>query len=109
MTKRESEVVVFVTAGSRKEAQAIASALVKERLAACTTVVGVVESIYRWQGKVARGRETMLIIKTTARRYSALEQRIRTLHSYDVPEIIALPIVKGAESYLKWIRKETSN
>lgn len=108
MTKRESEVVVFVTAGSKKEAQAIASALVKERLAACATAIGVVESIYQWQGKVARSRERMLIIKTTASRYAALEQRIKTLHSYDVPEIIALPIVKGSESYLKWIRKETN-
>lgn len=108
MTKQGREVVVFVTAESKKAAQAIASALVKERLAACATVIGVVESIYRWQGKVACSRESMLIIKTTARRYATLEQRIKTLHRYDVPEIIALPIVKGSESYLKWIKNETN-
>ena len=102
------ELVVFVTASSRNEAKAIATKLVRQRLAACATVVGVVDSIYRWKGKVERSRESMLIIKTTVARYSAVEREVRESHSYDVPEIIALPIDRGFSDYLAWIRSETS-
>ena len=103
----EGELVVFVTASSRKEAKAIAASLVNQRLAACATVVGVVESLYRWQGKVERSFEAMLVIKTTMRRFPGLEREVRAMHSYKVPEIIALPIVRGSRGYLTWIRDQT--
>ena len=104
---RGRELVVFVTASSKKEARAIASDLVEARLAACVTVVDVVGSIYRWKGKIEHSTETMLVIKTTTRRYADLERQVKTLHSYDVPEIIALPVVRGSRAYLEWIRHET--
>lgn len=105
MSKRE--VVVFVTTSSKKEAKEIGAEVVKSRLAACATVVSVVESIYRWQGKIHSAREALMIIKTTAQCYARLERQILALHSYEVPEIIALPIMAGSESYLDWIRKES--
>jgi periplasmic divalent cation tolerance protein len=93
---------IFMTASNRDEARAIARALVEERLAACCNIAGDVESIYRWEGKVEEAREVLVIIKTTQERFPALEQRIRELHSYDVPEIIAMPVTAGSEAYLRW-------
>lgn len=104
---RKRELIVFVTTSSKREAKAIGATLVGERLAACATVVGVVESIYRWQGTVHRGREAMMIIKTTEARYARLEARIRALHSYEVPEIIGFPLTHGSLAYLQWVRTET--
>ena len=102
------ELIVFVTAGSKREAKTIGTTVVTERLAACATVVGVVESIYWWKGKIQRSTETMLMIKTTGKSYQLLEQRILALHSYDVPEVIAVSIVHGSQTYLSWIKHETS-
>ncbi|GKS59716.1 hypothetical protein YTPLAS18_32430 [Nitrospira sp.] len=108
MRRGGHELVVFVTASSRKEANAIATRLVRQRLVACATVVGVVESIYRWQGKIERSKESMLMMKTTSERYLAVERQVREMHSYDVPEIIAVPIERGSSDYLSWIQSETS-
>lgn len=107
-TKEIRALVVLVTASSKKEAKTIGAAVVEERLAACATVVGLVDSIYRWKGEVQRGREALMLVKTTARRYPQLEARIRALHSYEVPEIIALPVVAGSRPYLKWLGEVTS-
>ena len=101
------KLVVFVTTGSKKEARAIAETLVDRKLAACASVVGVVDSLYRWQGKVQRSREALLMIKTTTRTYAELERRVKALHSYEVPEIIALPISDGLPAYLAWLDRET--
>jgi periplasmic divalent cation tolerance protein len=102
--KRIDEVVVLVTSGSRKEARRIARTLVGEKLAACANIVGApVESIYRWKGRIETAREILLLVKTSRRHFRALERRIRELHSYDVPEIIALPIAAGSAGYLRWI------
>lgn len=97
-------VLVLVTCGSAKEAKKIAEALVRGRLAACVNVLtSPVQSIYRWEGKVETAKEYLLLIKTSRRRFAELAHEIRRLHSYDVPEIIALPIVAGSKPYLKWL------
>ena len=97
-------VVVLVTCGSRAEARRIAQAIVARRLAACANLLEMpVRSVYRWKGKVAKAREFLLLIKSSARRLPALEAEVRRLHSYDVPEFIAVPIVAGSPAYLTWI------
>ena len=98
------ELVVLVTVPSREQGEAIADALVGEALAACVNVVGPIRSIYRWQGEVCRDDEHLLIVKTTAARYAALEARVRAIHPYEVPEVIALPIARGSAPYLEWLR-----
>lgn len=100
------KIVVMVTCGSQAEAKKIARAVVKARLAACANVLGSpVESIYWWKGKVETAKEMLLLVKSTRKRFSALEREIRRLHSYDTPEIIALPIVEGSRAYLRWIEE----
>ena len=97
-------VVVLVTCGSEAEARRIAQALVRRRLAACVNIFGTpVSSIYRWKGKVERARETLLFIKSSKERLPALRAAVTGLHSYDVPEIIALPVIAGSPAYLRWL------
>lgn len=86
----------------------IAETLVAERLAACCQLVGPIASTYRWQGAVEQAREWLLLAKTTDARFAAVAGRIRALHPYDVPEIVALPIVDGTADYLAWIESETA-
>jgi periplasmic divalent cation tolerance protein len=100
-------VVVLVTAGSRDEAQRIGRALVEERLAACVNVVGPVCSIYRWEGAVEEAEEHLLVVKARASDLDALGARVRALHSYDVPEVLALPVTAGSEDYLAWLGRVT--
>jgi len=103
------KVVVLVTCGSRGEAQKIARALVEKRLAACVNILGArVHSIYRWKGKVESAREWLLVIKSTRRRLKALRAEVERLHSYDVPEVIALPVAAGAPRYLAWVADAVS-
>jgi periplasmic divalent cation tolerance protein len=98
------KIVVLVTCGSARQARRIARGLVEKRLAACGNVVEApVRSIYRWKGNVESAKECLLIIKTSRARLAALEAEVKRLHSYDVPEIIALPIVAGSADYLTWI------
>ncbi len=99
------EIVVFNTVPDIKLAEKIAETLVREHLAACCNIVPHVTSIYFWEGRVQKDAEVLLIIKTSELKYEALEQRIKALHSYTVPEIIALPIENGSEEYLNWIRE----
>ena len=99
-------VVVYITAPSADEGARIARALVEERLAACVNRIGGVSSIYRWQGKVEESAEELLIVKTSREKFEALRQRVGELHRYSVPEIIALPIIDGSESYLDWLRTQ---
>lgn len=101
------ELIVLVTVPSRQSGEAMADTLVGERLAACVNILGPVRSIYRWRGEVCREDEHLLVIKSTRVRYAALEARVRELHTYEVPEVIALPIECGAPAYLAWLRKET--
>lgn len=97
------ERVVLVTVPSREEGERIAEIVVGEGLAACVNIVGPIRSIYRWEGAVCRDDESLLIIKTTQARYPALEARVLAVHPYETPEVIALPIVAGAEAYLRWL------
>ncbi len=96
-------VVVLVTASTADEAQAIGRALVEERLAACVNVLGPIRSIYRWQGQVEEAEEHLLVVKARAADVDALGARVRALHSYDVPEVLALPVGAGSEDYLAWL------
>lgn len=86
-----------------EHAERIATTLVAEQLAACVNRIGPVQSTYRWQGAVESASEMLLAIKTTAERYPALEARLRELHPYDVPEIIATPVERGLPAYLEWV------
>lgn len=102
-----NEFVVFITVSNKDEAARIAEALVSERLAACVNIVGQIESVYRWEGKVTRDNEVLMIIKTTDERYDELERRVKELHSYTLPEVIAFRINRGSEDYLNWLRDST--
>ncbi len=96
---------VTTTVATREAAERIAAALVAERLAACVQVAGPIASTYRWQGAVERATEWYCHCKTTRARYPALEMRLRELHPYETPEIIAVPIVAGLPAYLAWIEE----
>jgi periplasmic divalent cation tolerance protein len=95
--------LVLSTAGSEEEARKIADFLVEHQLAACVNIIPQIESIYRWQGKVASSREWLLLIKTTTGQFAAVGEAIRQLHSYELPECIALNIDDGSREYLEWI------
>jgi periplasmic divalent cation tolerance protein len=99
-----NEILVLVTTPDTAEASKISIALITERLAACVNVVPWVESYYRWEGEVTRDSETLLIIKTTNDRYESLERRVKQLHTYTTPEVIAVKIEAGSAEYLKWLR-----
>jgi periplasmic divalent cation tolerance protein len=101
-------IVVFVTCGSEEEALKIAHSLVEERVAACVNLISPVRSIYRWEGKIWDEKEWILIIKTQKESFEELERKVKSLHSYSVPEIIGLPIVEGSSSYLQWLLEETT-
>jgi periplasmic divalent cation tolerance protein len=107
-SSRRRVLLVLVTTSNRREALRIADAVVKKKLGACGNVVMPVTSIFRWKGHVQKSREALLIMKTSARRYPALETLVRSMHSYEVPEIIALSIEKGLAPYLAWVCRETA-
>ncbi len=99
--------VLYVTASSEEEAARLGQALVEERLAACANVLGPIRSIYWWQGKLEQGAEVALILKTRADLVEKATQRLKALHSYSVPCVIALPILGGNPDFLAWIGAET--
>ncbi len=108
MSDSETEYcVVYLTAASLEQAQLLADTLVQEQLAACVNRLGPVHSTYLWQGELCQDQEYLLIVKTRQTRLSALTARVRVLHSYEVPEVIALPIIGGLDLYLKWIGSQT--
>lgn len=100
-------VVLLATAGSEEEAKTIADALVSERLVACVNLIAPVRSIYRWKGEVCDEQEVTMIMKTRTALIDTVAGRIKELHSYEVPEIIALPVLAGLTEYLKWIDEST--
>jgi len=95
--------IVYITAPDQEEGAMIAKALVSEKLAACVNIVPSIRSIYMWKGEVCDEKEVLLIAKTTAQKFPALAQRVVSLHSYDIPEVIAAPIADGSIPYMEWI------
>jgi len=101
-------VVVLVTAADAEEGARLGRTLVEERLAACANVVGPIRSIYRWQGAVEEADEHLVLLKARGADVAALEARVRALHSYDVPEVLALPVTAGSAPYLAWLADSTA-
>lgn len=99
--------IILVTAGSEEEAARIGKALVEEKLAACANIVPRIRSIYRWKGEIHDEQEFLILIKTRTSHFPALRDRVRQLHSYEVPEIVAFPITRGLPDYLNWVVDET--
>ena len=97
---------VFTTTESKEEAEKIAREVVGKRLAACTQIVGPIKSIYRWKEKIEEEEEWLCIMKSLNDLYEQLEKAIKEIHSYEVPEILALPVVAGNQAYLEWLNKE---
>ena len=101
-------IVVFITTGNSEEAARLADLLIEQRLAACVQILPEVESVYRWQGKIERQKEVLVIAKSTRARFLDLEREVRAIHSYDTPEIVALPLTAGSEPYLEWLNSSVS-
>jgi len=100
------KVVVFVTCGSVEEAERIAHGLVEERLAACVNISSSIRSVYRWKGKLCDELEVLLVIKTSRELFDRVRRTVEKLHSYQVPEVICLPVIDGAPNYLNWLTNE---
>lgn len=100
-------IVVLVTASSKEEARKISWRLLEEKLAACVNIIDGLESHFWWQGKIDSAKEVLLMIKTKKELFNTLAKKVKSLHSYTVPEIIALPIVTGSTEYLNWIHDST--
>lgn len=96
-------IVIFITAPNRKEAEFIASELIKYKLAACVNIVDKIESFFWWQGKLDKSKEALLIVKSKKEKMNKIIRKVKLIHSYQVPEIIALPIIDGYMPYIKWI------
>lgn len=104
----QGALVVLTTVGSEDQARTIAEALVEQHLAACVNILPAVRSIYRWKGKLWDDEELMLVIKTTTGVFAALSKAIRDLHSYELPEILALPVIDSDPAVLAWLNKAVS-
>jgi periplasmic divalent cation tolerance protein len=102
-----TQVVIFITTANEKEAERIAGELVKSKLAACVNVIENIRSLFWWQGKVDSAKELLLIVKTKKTLIPKLIEKVKSLHSYEVPEIIALPVIGGYKKYLEWINEST--
>lgn len=100
--------MVYITVSSAAEGERIARALVEERLAACVNRIAGVRSTYRWQGQVEQSDEELLLVKTSEARFAALARRVQELHSYDVPEVVAVPIAAGNDNYLQWLHEQVA-
>ena len=99
--------IVNCTTSSKVNAMEIASFLIESKLAACVNIVPNIVSVYKWEGKVVEGQEFLLIIKTKQRLFRKLEKAIRERHEYELPEIVAIPVIAGNRDYLKWLKNET--
>lgn len=101
-------IVIFITAKNAREANKIAAKLVADKLIACANIIKGVKSIFRWQGKVDKADEVLLVLKSKKSCFPKIVKTVKSIHSYDVPEIIALPIIDGNKDYLNWIEKSCS-
>jgi periplasmic divalent cation tolerance protein len=102
-----NEVIVFITASKEEEAAKIAHALVEAKLAGCVNILKNIRSIYRWEDKIEDEKEVLMIAKTKQKLFSSLEKKVKELHRYTVPEIIAVPILEGSADYLAWLKDVT--
>jgi periplasmic divalent cation tolerance protein len=96
-------VIVLVTAKDKKQAEKISGGLIKTKLAACVNIIAKIDSVFFWAGKVDRGRESLLVIKSRKEKLPKIIKLVRSLHSYEVPEIIAIPVIAGDRPYLRWM------
>jgi periplasmic divalent cation tolerance protein len=104
-----NEIIVFMTASNEDEAAKIARALVEARIAGCVNIINNVRSIYRWQGKIEDEKEVFMVAKTRQELFQTLMKKVKELHSYTVPEVIAIPIVEGSADYLQWLEEVTGS
>ena len=104
-TERKA-IVVLMTAANRKEARGIAEMLVEKQLAACVQILPEIRSVYRWKGELQHEKEVLLLAKTTLAVFNELERQVRAMHSYETPEVVALPIIASSAPYLKWLLSE---
>ncbi|HWN08527.1 MAG TPA: divalent-cation tolerance protein CutA [Pyrinomonadaceae bacterium] len=105
----EDAIVVFITAPNKDEAARLAEMLVEKRLAACVQILPGLESVYRWQGQIERQAEVLLIAKTFSGKFDYLSREVTALHSYETPEIVAVPIVNGSRPYLAWLKASVNS
>ena len=103
MVDANEAIVVFVTAANSEEAAELAEMLVGQRLAACVQILPEMETVYRWLGKIERQKEVLVIAKTIKSKFEELEREVRAIHSYETPEIVALPLAAGSPPYLEWL------
>jgi periplasmic divalent cation tolerance protein len=99
----KTHIIVLVTAPNKEEAEKIAHSLLNERLIACANIIGPVHSLFWWQGKIDKAQEHLILMKTRKDLFSKLSEKVKSLHSYQVPEIIAIPIVEGFKPYMEWL------
>jgi periplasmic divalent cation tolerance protein len=109
MPNQPKAIVVYCTASSVEEARKLTEILVRDKLAACVSMIPKVHSTYWWKGQIERAEETLLLIKTQPAKFKALMKRIKQSHSYTVPEILAVPVLDGNPDYLKWLKESTSS
>lgn len=102
------KIVVFTTCGSEEEARALAAMLIEKRLAACVNITAPLTSVYRWKGRVEESREWLLIVKSRRERFDQLRVALESAHSYELPEVLAIPVVDGSPNYLAWVDAEIS-
>lgn len=102
-----TECMVYITTNSMEEAEIIGRNLVSRKLAACVNIINNMKSIYHWEGKIETGEEVIMIAKTKKALVNEIIENVKTLHSYDCPCIVAIPIIEGNQEFLKWIRDET--
>jgi periplasmic divalent cation tolerance protein len=101
------KIVVFTTCGSQEEAHKLATILIEKQMAACVNITSPITSVYRWKGSVERAQEWMLIIKSRRERFEELRLVLEAAHSYELPEVLAIPVVEGSPNYLAWVEAET--
>lgn len=101
-------IVIFITAKDKEEARLIAAKLVEQKLAACVNIIEGIESVFWWEGKVDQAQEALLILKSKKSLFKEILKTVKKMHSYKVPEVIALPIVQGSQDYLQWINQSVS-
>jgi periplasmic divalent cation tolerance protein len=104
----KEKILVMITAGSQEEGAKIAEALLEGHLIACANLIGGIRSLFRWKGEICDERETLILCKTERRLFPRLSETVKSIHSYEVPEIIALSLVEGWGPYLEWVEQQTS-